>query len=252
MQSNSEIRKTARERLSGNWGAAVGIVLFVFVIQMIIETVCGALDNLFNSQILYTPFPHVPPGTPIKVIGLFGTVSGIVSVLIYIGVLWISIDLARGGKLSFKVEEILQAFTSKISWKVVITYVLVLIYTTLWSLLLIVPGIIKGISYSLTFYIFKDNPDLSPNEAITLSRKMLDGYKQQVFRLSLSFVGMGLVIFIIAMILISAMGLTNSGSDTVAIILIMLPTILWLAPYMYTSLAIFYDDVKRNYESAKV
>lgn len=42
----------------------------------------------------------------------------------------------------------------------IITYILIWIFTILWSLLLVVPGIIKSYSYSMTFYILADEPNL--------------------------------------------------------------------------------------------
>ncbi len=63
------------------------------------------------------------------------------------------------------------------------------VYILLWSLLLIVPGIIKGYSYSMAPYILADNPNLSPSRAITLSRQMMDGNKADLWVLHLSFLG---------------------------------------------------------------
>ena len=61
------------------------------------------------------------------------------------------------------------------------------IYTFLWSLLLIIPGVIKGLSYSMTPFILTDKPELSANEAIELSMKMMDGHKMDLFVLLLIF-----------------------------------------------------------------
>jgi len=63
------------------------------------------------------------------------------------------------------------------------------LYIFLWSLLLIIPGIIKGYSYRIVPYILADNPKIDANEAITLSRKMMAGEKFDAFVLDLSFIG---------------------------------------------------------------
>lgn len=63
------------------------------------------------------------------------------------------------------------------------------VYLFLWTLLLIVPGIIKGYSYRMVPYILADNPDIGPSRAIELSRQMMDGEKWNVFVLDLSFIG---------------------------------------------------------------
>lgn len=67
------------------------------------------------------------------------------------------------------------------------TGVLVAIYTILWSLLFYIPGIVKAYSYSMTFYILADHPEMKANEAITASRMMMKGHKWDLFVLDLSF-----------------------------------------------------------------
>ena len=63
------------------------------------------------------------------------------------------------------------------------------IFLTLWTLLFIIPGIVKIYSYSMTYYVLHDNPNLSASEAITESRRMMNGYKGKLFCLDLSFIG---------------------------------------------------------------
>ena len=72
--------------------------------------------------------------------------------------------------------------------KVLGASLLVALYTTLWSLL-IIPIFIKPFSYSMTLRIIKDNPDIRVNEAITKSRELMDGHKVELFLLILSFIG---------------------------------------------------------------
>ena len=76
-----------------------------------------------------------------------------------------------------------------LSLKVIGTAILVGIFTILWTLLLIIPGLIKGISYSQTFFLLKDNPEYSALEAITESKKRMKGYKWKFFLMNLSFIG---------------------------------------------------------------
>jgi len=63
------------------------------------------------------------------------------------------------------------------------------LYTLLWSMLLIVPGIIKSYSYAMTPFIMAERPDLSASEAIRASRMLMKGHKAALFRLDLSFIG---------------------------------------------------------------
>ena len=67
------------------------------------------------------------------------------------------------------------------------------LFTSLWSLLLYIPGIIKALSYSMALYILAENPDMPALEAIDRSKKMMDGHKMDLFVLYLSFIGWGLL-----------------------------------------------------------
>ena len=101
---------------------------------------------------------------------------------------------------------------------------LVGLFTSLWSLLLIVPGIVKFYAYAMTPYILIDNPELSANQAINLSKKMMKGHKFDLFFLHLSFIGW-------CFLSIFTLGIG----------------LLWIMPYMLTAQAAFYQDVKKEY-----
>lgn len=105
--------------------------------------------------------------------------------------------------------------------KILITMLLVGLYTLLWSLLLIVPGIIKYYSYSMTPYILKDNPNLKYDAAINESMRMMKGHKMELFLLHLSFIGWIILCFF-------TLGIG----------------FLFLEPYMMTTTAHFYEDLK--------
>lgn len=66
---------------------------------------------------------------------------------------------------------------------------LVTIFSFLWGLLFIVPGIIKLLSYDMTYYIINEKPETKANDARKLSMEMMKGYKGQLFVLLLSFIG---------------------------------------------------------------
>lgn len=63
------------------------------------------------------------------------------------------------------------------------------LYTFLWSLLFIIPGIIKALEYRMVPYILADHPEMSTKEVFALSRQMMDGEKRNAFVLDLSFLG---------------------------------------------------------------
>jgi uncharacterized membrane protein len=68
-------------------------------------------------------------------------------------------------------------------------HIVTIIFIILWSLLLIVPGIIAAIKYSMGYYLMVENPDMEPMEAIRKSSELMDGHKMEFFSFVLSFIG---------------------------------------------------------------
>ena len=102
---------------------------------------------------------------------------------------------------------------------------LVQIYIMLWTLLFYIPGIVKSYSYAMTPYILLDKPELSATDAITESRKMMNGHKMELFILDLSFIGWILLSLLTCGILF-----------------------LYVAPYMQAARAEFYRTLKGDDE----
>lgn len=100
---------------------------------------------------------------------------------------------------------------------------LVSLYTFLWTLLFIIPGLVKSYSYAMTPYILAEKPDMGINDAITKSRQMMDGHKWQLFCLDLSFIGWMLL------------GVLTLGIAYV-----------YVLPYYNAARAQFYKEVKKS------
>ena len=94
----------------------------------------------------------------------------------------------------------------------------------LWTLLFIIPGIYKAIQYSMVPYIAVEHPELSASETIAMSRRMTNGHIFDLFLLGLSFIGWILL----------AMVTLGIGYY-------------WVMPYMYTTYAAYYGDLKAEY-----
>ena len=94
-------------------------------------------------------------------------------------------------------------------------------FTILWSLVLVIPGIIKSYSYAMTSFILKDEPEMKNNAAIEKSMAMMEGNKMKLFMLDLSFIGW-------AILCIFTLGIG----------------LLFLQPYVAISRAAFYEDLK--------
>ena len=105
--------------------------------------------------------------------------------------------------------------------RILTTKLLQAVYTFLWSLLLLIPGIIKHYSYAMTDYILKDEPELCNNAAIERSMAMMEGNKMKLFLLDLSFIGWAILC------------LFTFGIGFFV-----------LQPYMQVSHAAFYEDLK--------
>ena len=100
------------------------------------------------------------------------------------------------------------------------------LYVLLWTILFIIPGIVKTLAYAMTNYILVDHPELSANKAILLSNEMMKGHKYDLFYLYLSFAGW----FILCLITLGI-------------------GFFWLIPYAQTAQASFYQDVKAEWEA---
>lgn len=87
-----------------------------------------------------------------------------------------------------KISELISGFKNNFS-NIVVAMFLKDIFTCLWTLLFVIPGIVKAYSYSMVPFILAENPELQPMEAIAKSKEMMDGYKWQTFVLDLSFIG---------------------------------------------------------------
>lgn len=124
------------------------------------------------------------------------------------------------------------------------------LYTFLWSLLFIIPGIIKQYSYAMTPYILAENPDLTADEAITKSRYLMDGNKWRLFCLEISFIGWNLLCAAPALIAIAVITSNAVASENILTMLWIIPWSiptmigsLFLNPYMEAAYAAFYRDI---------
>jgi uncharacterized membrane protein len=200
-KTNSELRGDARAQLKGKWGMAI----LAMIVYMVVTNVAAGI---------FAAIPRIGPFFSF-------IVSLIIAGPLTLGLVSFFIRLKRGEEANL--ENVFDGFKNFSSSFILI--LLTAIFTWLWSLLLIVPGIIKSFSYSLAFYILNDNPDMKPLDAITQSRKMMDGYKGKLFMMYLCFFGW------------SILCLFTLGIGYI-----------WLIPYMQAAIANFYDDVRNSYE----
>lgn len=155
--NNEEIRLEARELLKDRWGKLALVWL-----------IWGAVFGLIPA-----------------IAGLGGIVGLVIGGPLALGVTRIFLKLWH--RQDFQVEEMFHGFNE--FTRSLVAYLLVAVYVLLWSLLLIVPGIIAAISYSMTFYILAEDPKIEAGEALRKSKAMMEGHKSEYFSLMISFIG---------------------------------------------------------------
>lgn len=99
----------------------------------------------------------------------------------------ISVRISKGDR-DVTVNNLFDGFKECFAEALILNFMISL-YVALWSLLLIIPGIVKSYSYSLAFYIQQDSEDKSWKYCLNKSRELMNGYKMSAFMLDLSFIG---------------------------------------------------------------
>jgi len=127
---------------------------------------------------------------------------------------------------------------------------LMALYTFLWSLLFVIPGIIKTYSYAMTPYIMAERPALTADEAITESRRIMDGNKMRLFCLCFSFIGWGLLCTLPTIALMAIVFGRLKATGDLSLLFWLIPCgipsfvgSLFLVPYQQAAFAAFYRDV---------
>ena len=204
---NKMLMANARKALSGKWGLAIGGFV-VYELSVIVFSIVSRL-------ILVVIFGKTPITSTLGSMALYLVMGPLL-----VGVMFFYLSLSRNHDTH--IRDLFKGF--KDYWRATGTYLLMVLFVVLWTILLIIPGIIAGLSYSQTFYILAEDDSIGPLEAIRKSKKMMYGYKWKLFCLGLRFIGWCLL-----SILTLGIGF------------------LWLFPYMVVSYAKFYDDVKSNH-----
>ena len=190
MRTNQEIRQDVKVHMQGNWTNMV-----------IIALVFGLIGGVTAYSFPLVLFVYCP---------------------LALGFVITIMHFVRRTK-SVGVEDLFSAFNAQFYWKSMGLGILVWVYTFLWSLLFLVPGVIKGCSYFLAPYILVDNPELTAEEAICRSMRLMEGHKMQLFLMSLGY---------FFLVVLSSM-------------LLFIP-LLWLIPYYSVAYVKFYEEVKRG------
>ncbi|RVU71433.1 MULTISPECIES: DUF975 family protein [Lactobacillus] len=227
--SRKELKQAAKDQLRGNWTWAV---LVSFIAGLITYLINDIISLIFNGQdIVYKQVSNIVNGVDYVVASQESAAGEIVQLiatviigLILWGVAFTILKFRDTGKKDDIIKGIFSAYTNGRFTTAFVTYLVEVIFLALWTCLLIIPGIIKGFSYAMTPYIMKDMYDAgkkpAATEAITASRKLMDGHKTDLFVLWLSFIGWAIL-----------------GTITCGI------GFLWITPYYRQTMANFYRNL---------
>lgn len=191
MWFRSELKSSAKKSISNFYWLAV-----LFTLLFIITNVLSSIGNIFQiiSKSIWTV--NTIWDINLNIFYPFFLISNIRIVIFAIQFFVLmpyavgvnrAFMIARKGDVEFK--DSLFVFDGKFYINIVITIFLKALFTFLWTLLFIIPGIIKSYEYRMIPYILAENPALSYKEAFELSKKMMYGQKWKTFVLDLSFIG---------------------------------------------------------------
>lgn len=227
MSYAADFRKKAREALSGKWPLAVGTG---FVAALLGAGSRGGRPSKTEWR-ESEDFLHTEIGRYI-----FFFMLGVISVVL----IWALITFFIGGAIELGycrfnknlINGTDPKFTDLFSrmdifWKALGLRLLIMLYIILWSILLVIPGIIAALNYSMAFYIMEENPTMTITEAMKQSKDMMVGNRWRLVCLGFSFIGW---------LILSAFTLGIG--------------MLWLMPYMNAAFAAFYLEISGRPQQA--
>ena len=194
----SDIRARARASLAGNWTSAIAVCLVAFVLGGALAGASflpqityrweGEIVELGDAITALTILSHSFGNATIS-IGALGLVEFILGGVIQLG--YANYLLKQQGRQEATISDLFseferfgQGFAQKF---------LRGLYSFLWGLLFVVPGIIADLSYAMTPFIMADHPNMTASEAIAASKDMMDGHKWDLFVLRFTFIGWNIV-----------------------------------------------------------
>ncbi|KRL01064.1 DUF975 family protein [Liquorilactobacillus capillatus] len=237
MKSRKELKNEVKDLFKGNWGQAIKLTIIPVILQILLSLLIVGTATVIiiylayysgSSNILNVNNSHSGGGN-----GFGSPVGSILMSMIFIGINFTFLDWLRTKNADFKaLKGTFSVFSKHHFISVLVLYILVSVFTVLWSLLFIIPGIIKSFSYSQTYLIYKDfsvqdTEDVNYLDYITESRKLMDGHKFELFVLKLSFIGWD-------MLALLTFGIGN----------------IWLVPYKTATYVAFYKNLVEEQKPA--
>ena len=201
MLSRAELKQQAKEQLKGNVGSYFLVLLAYVGIAFAIGFVGGLLSLILPILGTIAMYVALPP----------------LMIVFYM----VFLNGTYGDQP--KASTLFEGYKKEYFGKSIILYFLVVIFTCLWSLLLVIPGIIMAFAYSMSWFVLAENPNMTAREAIRESKEIMNGHKMDFFVLSLSFIPWILLVYV-------TLGIAS----------------IYVMPYMQLTITNFYHNIKRQ------
>ncbi|MGG5371325.1 DUF975 family protein [Enterococcus sp. AZ196] len=231
MKTTTELKLEAKDNLRGRWGQAillnliptlliVGVLIFSTLSGLVWYSTHGTTASLSSFAIDYQ-LANADRG--------MGLVSTIISALFMSGISWTYLDLLRKERTAIApFKDVFRGFQGTYIGGVILLSLLYTIFSSLWMILFLIPGIIKIYAYSQCYFIYYDQVRQTGEkpkvlDTITASRRLMNGHKKRLFWLDITFIGWYLIV---------ALTLGIAG--------------LWIAPYVSATRAAFYKDLQEK------
>ncbi len=167
------LKEDAKTKLSGNWPKAAVVTFIVWL-----------LTDAFTQDAVIK-IGSSGTTTVNSTNGLFSIISLVVAGPLAIGLVYFYMKIESGDEPNISlVFDGFQDFKRGFLF-----HLISMMFVVLWALLLIVPGIIAAIRYSMGYYLMVENPDISPMEALRESSELMKGHKMDFLMFAISFIG---------------------------------------------------------------
>ena len=198
------LKEAAKEKINGNMWNIWQALLVVMAISSLFGFFGGLVDGA-KIEIYNNVYYNV-----------MDAIYGFISIPLTAGISYYVLNIVRDK--SFGISDLFKFYKERM-WTIILLSILISIFTALWSLLFLIPGIIAGLSYSMSTFIFVDGEDTNALDIIKKSKDMMYGYKWDYFVFQLSFFGWALLCLFIF-------------------------PIFYVLPYYYVAETMYYEELK--------
>lgn len=210
MWSRVEFKQRGKDAIRRNYGSAVAVTFVMGLISMILngnssasgvgESVQVQIENFMNSghrYEYYFPIDEFGSMGVSMLMSLLGLFFAVVSIALILLKIFVEYNLKVGGAKFFVqnqtskpgVDTLLDGFRSGHYGNIVVNMLLRDVFIGLWTLLFVIPGIVKSYEYRMIPYILAENPGMKREDVFQISKEMMRGHKFDLFMLDLSFIG---------------------------------------------------------------